>query len=219
MEIAQQQQAVATELKTALRHTLAYGMGNMLAKAIGFFMLPFYTHYLAPADSGILEILDLSMSLFGMFLTMGMTAAVLRVYAAAETKQDKNRVISSAFWFVVLTGLVTFGAGSLLAHSVSKLIFGPSVPSLYLLVSFSSLVCTYVTLVPRTYLRALERSVTFSLVDNLGLVVMLGLNIYFIAVLRVGLFGESVSASERHRCGKCCDSERPLLFRTWGCSF
>jgi O-antigen/teichoic acid export membrane protein len=194
MDTAEEQQATATELRTALRHTMVYGMGNMLGKAIGFFMLPFYTHYLTPADYGVLEILDLSMSLLGMFLTMGMTAAVLRVYAAAKTNYEKDRVISSAFWFMLATGLTAFTVGSLLARSMSRLILGPNIPALYLLISFTSLVCTYVALVPRTYLRALEKSGAFTLVDNIGLVTMLGLNIYFIAVAKVGLLGILLSS-------------------------
>jgi O-antigen/teichoic acid export membrane protein len=194
MQKSQEKQAIVTELGTALRHTIVYGMGNMLAKAIGFLMLPFYTHYLSPSDYGVLELLDLSMSLFGMFLTMGMTAAVLRCYAAATSKEGRNRVISTAFLFALVTGAATFSLGFGLFHPASRLIFGPGIPARYLLISFSSLICTYITLVPRTYLRALEASGTFTVVDNTGLAVMLGLNIYFIAVAKIGLVGILLSS-------------------------
>ena len=189
MPVAEEQQHIFKEMKTALRHTVVYGMGNVLAKAIGFLMLPFYTRYLNPRDYGILEILDLSMSLFGMFLTMGMTAAVLRCYAAATTEQEKKKVISTAFAFVLVTGVITFVIGFAFARPVSALLFGADVPYKYLLVSFSAFICTYIVILPRTYLRALEASGTFTIVDNVGLAVMLGLNIYFIAVAKIGLLG------------------------------
>jgi len=194
MEIVQDQHTALQELKTALRHSLVYGVGNMLSKAIGFFMLPFYTHYLTPENYGVLEILDLSMSLLGMFLTMGLIAAVLRRYAAARTNHDKNAVISSAFLFVLATGLVTFSVGCVFVPAVSKLMFGPGIPPLYLFLSFATLVCTYMTLVPRTYLRALEKSTAFTVVDNLGLVAMLSLNIYFIAVAKLGVLAILLSS-------------------------
>jgi O-antigen/teichoic acid export membrane protein len=190
----QERQSVVGELQTAVRHTLVYGLGNALAKALGFFMLPFYTRYLNPVDYGVLEILDLSMSLFGMFLTMGMTAAVLRCYAAAESQEEKRKVISTALVFVLVTGFITFFVGLALIRPISGMLFGPAVPAKYLLVSFSSFICTYIVILPRTYLRALESSGTFTLVDNSGLCVMLGLNIYFIAVLKIGLVGILLSA-------------------------
>ena len=189
MAAVEERQHFFSELKTALRHTVVYGMGNVLAKAIGFLMLPFYTHYLNPVDYGILEVLDLSMSLFGMFLTMGMTAAVLRCYAAAKNERDKKEVISTAFAFVVVTALITYAIGFTLARPVSSLLFGPEVPYKYLLTSFSAFICTYIIILPRTYLRALEKSGSFTIVDNAGLAVMLGLNIYLIAVAKIGLYG------------------------------
>jgi O-antigen/teichoic acid export membrane protein len=208
MVAVEEQQRVFTELRTALRHTVVYGMGNVLAKVIGFLMLPFYTHYLNPHDYGILEILDLSMSLFGMFLTMGMTAAVLRCYAAANGEGEKKKVISTAFAFVLVTGLITFVIGFTVARSASALIFGPDVPYKYLLISFSAFICTYIVILPRTYLRALEKSGSFTIVDNAALAVMLGLNIYFIAVAKIGLLGILLS-------GLIVGTGQLLILSTW----
>src|SRR4051812_41831850 len=67
----QQQDAIMKEIGTAVRHMAVYGVGGILVKAVGFFMLPFYTHYLTPTEYGILEVLDLSMSVFGVVLSMG----------------------------------------------------------------------------------------------------------------------------------------------------
>src|SRR5690348_13198663 len=136
METVQERDTIVSELGTAVRHTIVYGLGNVLAKALGFLMLPFYTHYLNPLDYGILEILDLSMSLFGMFLTMGMIAAVLRCYAAAQTPQDKKRVISTAMLFVLTTGAVTLVVGAAFIRPISYFILGPKVSPTYLLISF-----------------------------------------------------------------------------------
>src|SRR6185503_5972581 len=100
------------QIHTAVRHGAIYGLGNVLAKAIGFLMVPFYTHYLDPVDYGVLEILALSMSLLGMVLHMGITAALLRSYGAAQSSDEKRKAVSTAFLFVGVTGLVTFLAGA-----------------------------------------------------------------------------------------------------------
>src|ERR1700722_4289869 len=97
LETIEEKGEVAREIQTAVKHSAVYGLGNVLAKALGFLMLPVYTHFLNPVDYGILEILDLSMSLIGMFLNMGITAAVLRSYAGAGSDEERKTTISTAF--------------------------------------------------------------------------------------------------------------------------
>lgn len=193
MQTTETQKTITDEIQTAVRHSVMYGLGNVLAKVLGFLMLPLYTHYLNPIDYGIMEILDLSMSLFGMFLTMGMTASVLRTYAAAASAEEKRTVIHTAFLFVTVTGLVTFVVGLGLARHLSTMIFGPGVPPKYLLLSLCAFVLLYISNLPRTFLRALEASGTFTLVDSVSLFLTLALNIYFIAVARIGLVGMLLS--------------------------
>lgn len=189
MAPATERETIAKEVQTAVRHTAVYGVGSVLVKSIGFLMLPFYTYYLNPSDYGILEILDLSMSLLGMLLNMGITAALLRAYTAGKTSEEQRNSVSTAFHFVVATGAVTFLLMLGLVRPVSALVLGPHVPSTYLLLSLSAFILGYIVNVPRAYIRALEASSAFVMVDTISLVLMLGLNIYFIAFLKIGLSG------------------------------
>lgn len=186
--------SIHQEIGTAVRHTLVYGVGSVLTKAISFLMLPFYTHYLTPNDYGILEILDLSISLLGMFLNMGITTAVLRYYAGAQSTNEKKTVLSTALLCVGLTGITVCLIGVSVIRPVSELLLGRNVPASYLLLSFATFNILYVTNVPRTYLRALEASGKIILIENMALVFQLGLNMYFIAVRGMGVRGMLWSA-------------------------
>lgn len=177
------------EIATATRHSMVYGLGNIVAKAAGFLMLPFYTRYLSPSDYGVLEILDLSMSLFGMLLNMGMTSAVLRCYAVAKSAKEAQLVVSTGLIFTVITGALTAIVGLTFLHPVSIVLLGPDAPIIYLSLSFGSFILSYIVNLPRTYLRALEASGVFTVIDTGSVFVMLALNIYFIAVLKIGLLG------------------------------
>ncbi len=184
-----ERETILIEVRTAARHMAVYGIGSILVKALGFLMLPFYTHYLSPKDYGILEILDLSMSLFALVLNMGLIPAVLRCYAGESTSGAKLEVVSTACLFGLVTGSVTFFAGLGLVGQISALIFGPDVPSQYVLLSFSAIVLNYMANLPRTYLRALDKSGAFTILDTIGVLALLVLNIYFIAGLRLGVAG------------------------------
>src|SRR5262249_28403335 len=128
MEAVQESNTVAAEGWTALRHTTVYGLANILSKTVGVLMLPLYTPYLTPSDYGVIEILDLSMTLCGMFLNMGITIAILRRYTATEDGQEKNKVISTALICVAITGLAIFALGLAFAAPISTLLLGRQVP-------------------------------------------------------------------------------------------
>ncbi|MFX0142190.1 MAG: lipopolysaccharide biosynthesis protein, partial [Candidatus Hodarchaeota archaeon] len=69
-----------SELKKLLRHSSVYSIGNLLSKAIGFFLIPLYTRYLTPADYGVLELLELTSSIISLFLGLRIGTAVIRFF-------------------------------------------------------------------------------------------------------------------------------------------
>src|ERR1017187_3764303 len=194
VETVQPRTTALKEIGTAVRHSALYSFGNILAKALGFAMLPFYTHYLGPGDYGLLEIMDLSISLLGMVLHMGIAPALLRCCAGAPSAEEKNKAVSTVFLFVGATGLVTFLCGAAVVRPVSAALFGPAVPSKYLLLSFTSFVISYIAGPFRIYLRAREASGRLVLLDTISTVLVLILNIVFIAGLKIGLMGILLSA-------------------------
>jgi O-antigen/teichoic acid export membrane protein len=194
VETATEQHAVVSQIGTAVRHSVVYGIGGILTKAVSFLLLPFYTHYLIPRDYGVLEILDLSMSLLAMFLNMGIMAAMLRYYGSAESVEAKRKIIGSSFLFAACSGAFIFLAGAPFIPKLSLLLLGPGVPSRYLLVSFGGFVLNYIGNVPYTYVRAKEESGRLVIFDIAVAVAILALNIYFILSWHMALFGVLLSA-------------------------
>src|SRR5271165_352225 len=110
------------ELKALLKHTTIYGLGNVLAKLVGFFMIPFYTHYLTPADYGTLELLDLSLSLVSLVLTMWLNTSIIRHYNDYEKLEDRNQAVSTTLIFSFFLGLAVALLGIRFSHPLSALI-------------------------------------------------------------------------------------------------
>lgn len=188
-----QEKSVIGEIRIALRHTFVYGIGGILDKAIAFALLPFYTHFLSPRDSGIVEILALVMTLLSTFLSFGITASFLRYYEAANSAEEKRVVSSTVFFFVLFSGLAIFGIGVIFIRQASAMLLGPSVSPVCLLLSFSLFVLAYIGTTPYTYMRAKERSGALVTLDSAGTFIILALNIYFIAVLKMSVMGVLLS--------------------------
>jgi len=185
--------SVAHEIADALRHSFVYGLGNILAKAVGFAMLPFYTHYLSPRDYGIWEILEVTMSLLAVILQAGISAAVLRFYGNADSELGRRQVVSSAFVFVITTGCVTLLTAAAFAGPLSRFLFGGDTPSTYLLLSLISFATAYMNVPAIAFLRAQESSAKVVTAGTAALVVQLTLNVVFLAILKLGLVGVLIS--------------------------
>ena len=177
------------EIKKLLKHGSVYSFGNILNKAVGFLLIPFYTHYLTTADYGILELLDLSVTLIGLLLNMWMNASIIRHYYEYEDSKNRNELVSTAMIATAIAAAAVSGIGLLRPRQISLLILKS--PDFFLLVRViaCNLFFTCINSVSFSYLRARQQSSSIVMMNTVSLVVGLMLNIYFLAVLKTGVIG------------------------------
>jgi len=177
------------ELKKLGKHALIYGTGVVLTRAVGFLLIPLYTHYLTPKDYGTLELIDLTGYIIGYFMGMGLDQAVVRYYHQYADPKDKEAVLSTATWFTALWCAIMVAILVPLTPVLSQLIFGSNEYAPLLMLSWAGLFLGSVVGIQKAIIRAQlhsKRFMTLSLV-NTGISVLM--NIYFIAILRLGVRG------------------------------
>ena len=177
------------EIKKLLRHTSVYGLGNILNKAVGFLLIPFYTHYLTTADYGTLELLDLSAALVGLLLNMWMNASLVRYYYDYDDQPNRNDVVSTALLATTVIAALVSALGMLLARDISALVLKSPAFYKYIWLISGTLFLTCINSVSWSYLRARQRSGLIVVANAISLALSLALNIYFIAGLKTGLIG------------------------------
>ena len=183
------QTEASREIGTAVRHAFVYGLGSMATKAISFLLLPVFTHYLRPADYGALEVLDLTMSLLGMLLNMGVMAAILRFYAMAKSPAEKHRVISTAFLGMAISACCIGTIGFWSLRPASAALFGPKISPVYAGLCFGAFLLNYIATVPYTYIRAKEASGTLVMIDVVTGLSTTALTVFCLVVLKWSLYG------------------------------
>lgn len=177
------------DIKKLIKHSTIYGLGSILGKVVGFLMIPLYTHYLTPNDYGVLELIDITISVAGLFTGMGISAAIFRFYYHYSDTKDKNEVISTAFIFVTAMAALVVAVAISLADSISTLIFDTSEYAYYLQLMFVSFLFSTIASVPESYIMAKQKSALFTSVSIGTLVLNLALNIYVVAFLKMGVLG------------------------------
>lgn len=153
------------DLSRLLKHTGLVGIGSLLSRAIGFFMIPIYTRYLSPPDYGLLELLDLVVYFIINIVEMGIYGSVFRFYTTYESEEDKKKVISTALLYTSFTSVVCALGLAWFSPLIARVVLGnsdyaPFVRLVALILLFSSL-----TEVPLAYWRAQGRTTLFVLVS------------------------------------------------------
>lgn len=109
-------------LSRFLRDGAVYGAAGILARGISFFLLPLYTHALAPADYGAVDMLTLLVSLANLSVALEISQGLARFYPAAPTEEARRAYASSALWFTVATFALFWAIGAVAAPLLSVLL-------------------------------------------------------------------------------------------------
>jgi len=177
------------DLKRLFRHGSIYLLGNILNRVGAFLLLPLYTTYLSVAEYGVLEMLYSTVAIISVVFAAGMSHTTLRFYFEFEEQRDRNAVITTNLAAILVLSVL----GALILHTarfgLSEMLFDtPSYASavdLCLLI----MVLELSTEVGFAYLRAREQSQFYVMLSLSRLVLQVGLSIYFVSGLRLGIQG------------------------------
>lgn len=103
------------EIISLLKHTMVYGLGNVLSRMVAFLLLPVLTNYLPPAEYGIYNLYYMMIGIAMEILRLGQDISLLRFYALEKAKTARKIIFSTVFWAsttvsVVLAAGIWFGA-------------------------------------------------------------------------------------------------------------
>lgn len=186
--------ALASESKLLAKHSSIYAVGGMLNRFVGFFMLPLYTRYLTPTDYGIQEIVGLSTDVVATLITHAISDSVLRFYFEYDDEKDRNEVISTAMISLALVGLVVLLIPALFARPLAGALLDNRDLYVYFWLSFTTLWFRAINGITFSLLRARQQSIRFTVITLVQLVLVIGLNIYFIVYKGAGVKGILMSA-------------------------
>ncbi len=110
--------------KAILTHSGAYSIAVILERAAGFILLPLYTHFMSPADYGLMELLDMTSAVVTMLIGLRLGHALFYFYECCSTPEMRDRYTSTAFGGAILIGAAVGLIGCLGAHQISYLILG-----------------------------------------------------------------------------------------------
>ena len=108
-------------MNSLLKNTIYYSVGEICPRIISFFLLPVYTHFLSPADYGILSYTNTVMLFLFALGTLSLNSFVLRYYFIWNKEHERRRLIGSVVSVILVMNLLILGlAFCFLPHLIDK---------------------------------------------------------------------------------------------------
>lgn len=180
-------------IRRLAKHSAIYGVGHILSRSIGFLLLPIHTTYLSPEEYGVTTLLFSSMAILNVVFSYGLDVAFLRFFILAQTRKEKEKVFSTAYWMLFSTGLLFSGLVFLFPSFFAMLIFRTSHYEALIRISAGILFADVLRLLPFLLLRGEEKSIQFVSLNTANILLTLVLNILFVGILKKGVDGVFIS--------------------------
>jgi O-antigen/teichoic acid export membrane protein len=180
---------VLDSLKRLSKHSAVYGLGHILARSMGFLLLPLYTNYLPAAEFGVAAVIFAFLALMTIVYTYGIDSAFLRYYILSQEQGERRAVFSTAFWTVAASSLVLSLLMLVAAQPVARLLISEGSFPVLVRLSAGILFFDALSALPFLLLRAEERSIRFASIKFLNVFVNVFFNILLIVYLKQGVKG------------------------------
>ena len=171
--------------KTLMDNTFLISLGTFGSKLMTFLMVRFYTGILTPSDYGTADLIMQTANLLLPVVSMGIANGVFR-FALDEPRRRKS-IFSTGFYTITLGAILLFEIVSLLSFTGAFRGYG-SLIAVYTVASCYHSLCAQ-------FVRAEGKTALFAGQGILNTALVIGLNILFLAVFRLGVTGYVLSVA------------------------
>ena len=180
---------IAQQLGRLAKHSAIYGLGAVVSRLIGVFLLPVVTRYLTRAELGAVDTLIALSIVLVIVFRAGISMAFFRYYFDAEDDAGRTRVVRTSFWYTMAAATTALLLGCLLAPQISEWLFSTHSHADLVRAAFVLLWAQMNYEQLTSLFRVEERSVAFVAATLANVLITVGSTILLVAVWDKGALG------------------------------
>ncbi|MFD2531282.1 lipopolysaccharide biosynthesis protein [Gracilimonas halophila] len=172
-----------TKLKELFSDTLIYGISSVLARFIGYLLVPLHTGVFDEDQYGIISLIFAAIALFNVLFTMGMESAYIRY----GKDRDEAKSLFKTLQLFLLGSSALFVIAVWLGQPLISPMIGLETGDPILWMMLGILFFDTLAIVPFAELRLVRKSISFAVIKTGNVLINLGLNFYLILWLDYGI--------------------------------
>jgi O-antigen/teichoic acid export membrane protein len=177
-----------------IKNTGIYTIVLIMPQITGFLLLPIYTRFLTPADYAIISLVGSFTAIVGIFIALQLQSGIARYilqFMAREQKQEAREFLTSVIVIMVAAMIIFFVVLEYSGDSLVKFTYPKSHLSYhpYFQLSLLTVMLTALYQAPMALFKSLQMAKHFLLMSSIVLFSSILLNIYFVVVRHMGVYG------------------------------
>jgi O-antigen/teichoic acid export membrane protein len=170
-----------TKIKKLAGDTLLYGLGNIIPRFLNFILFPIHTGFaFEPEEFGVFTKVMSAVAFMNVLYSFGMETTYFRF--ATKVGADPKRVFNAALTVVVFVGLI-FSTSIIICADPIAAAFGVGNHSDFIVWLAVIMFVDNISAIPFARLRLESRPILFAIYRISNIVVVVGLNLFFLFVI------------------------------------
>lgn len=176
-------------IKRLFTHSLIYGIGDVVPKAISFLLIPVYTRFLTTKDYGVISSVIAISSVLGIVCLMGLNGAVTRFYFDYDDFNQRKSYLGNVTIFLLLSTFIIISLLDVFGPRMFNKIT-PDIPfHPYLRLALWTIFFMITTSILLAIYRAQEKSKKYTIFTIMNSILTVGFIVYLVVFLRQGALG------------------------------
>lgn len=176
-------------IKTSIRDTFVYSLGNVFLRLSGFILLPLFLAHLTPDEYGVLGILEVSTQVLVYLFSLALYLPLMRWYWDKPYAERRRRMFFTVLAFSGLMTLLMFLLITPFASALAGFLFHRSQSTLLVRLMLLVAGLQIITQIPVTLLRVQGKAVFYTVSYLVNFVISTALTVFFIHALGMKVEG------------------------------
>jgi len=170
-----------SKIKKLAGDTILYGLGNIIPRAMNFVLFPIHTKFrFNPEEFGVFTYLMSFVAFMNILYTFGMETTFFRF--ATKPGADKNKVFNAGLTVVIAVGVLLSGSVIVFAQPIANALDVGNYSQFIVWLAIIMFIDNVAAL-PFARLRLERRPIRFAVYRISNILVVVGLNLYFLFVI------------------------------------
>lgn len=176
-------------IKRTLRDSILYGIGATFSRCLIIIQVPLFAAFLTPLEFGVLDILNITMTMLNLSVALEISQAVAIYYSESKNQESKISYTSTALWFTIFMYSIFCVCALPFSEIIAKYLFGNTAYEYVIPIFIATTISQALFQFMQNQLRWMLKPITYFFINFMHGILSLGLSAILVFKLNLNVYG------------------------------